>query len=310
MSFSIRRLLSALPTLLGVLTLVFFFIHMIPGDPVDAMLGESAAPVDRERVRAALGLDLPVWEQYSRFLGGALRGDLGRSLHGGRPVAALVGAHLPATAKLALTAALFAVLIALPLGVLSAKHRGSWLDIGSTGLALFGASLPNFFLGPLLVWVFSIELGWLPVSGADAPGSIVLPAMTLGLGMSAILTRLVRSALLDTLGEDFVRTARAKGLTELVVFTRHALRNALLGVTTLFGLQLGSLLGGAVVTETIFAWPGIGRLTLQAIQNRDYPLVQGCVLAIAASYVLVNLLTDLTCQLLDPRVRLSRGEIA
>jgi peptide/nickel transport system permease protein len=205
---------------------------------------------------------------------------------------------------LALTAGLVALAIAIPLGTLSARHRGGWIDGCATAFALFGAAMPNFFLGPLLVLVFSVWLGWFPVSGADSPASLVLPATTLGLGMSAILTRLTRAAVLDALGADFVRTARAKGLSEGRVFVRHALRSGLLPVATVFGLQLGGLLGGAIITETIFAWPGIGRLTLQAIDSRDYPLVQGCVLIIACGYVAANLVTDLAYRRLDPRVRL------
>ena len=299
-----RRLLLALPTLLGVATLVFFFIHLLPGDPVEIMLGERASSADRERLREALGLDRPLVEQYASFLAGAARADLGRSLRDGRPVVEVVLARLPATFVLALTAGVLAIAIAVPLGALSARHRGRWPDAVATGFAMLGASLPNFVLGPLLVLVFSVGLGWLPVSGAASVASLVLPAVTLGLGMSAILTRLVRAAVLDALSQDFVRTARAKGLSETVVFLRHALRSALLPVTTIFGLQLGSLLGGAIITETIFAWPGLGRLTLQAIDGRDYPLVQGCVLVIACGYVAANLLTDLAYQRLDPRVRL------
>jgi len=300
----LRRLALVLPTLLGAATLVFLFIHLVPGDPVDVMLGETAATADRARLRSALGLDQPLWRQYAGFLAGVARGDLGRSLRDGTPVTRLVLARLPATLALAFTAGAFAVLLALPLGALSARYHGRWLDTASSGFALLGASMPNFFLGPLLVLLFALHLGWLPVSGADSAQSVVLPAVTLGLGMSAILTRLTRAAVLDALGCDFIHTARAKGLSENAIFFRHALRNALLSVTTVFGLQLGGLLGGAIITETIFAWPGLGRLTLQAIDSRDYPLVQGCVLVIACGYVVANLLADLACQQLDPRVRL------
>jgi peptide/nickel transport system permease protein len=304
MSGAFRRLLLLLPTLLGVATLVFFFIHWLPGDPIDVMLGENAAAVDREHLRQALGLDRPIWQQYASFVGGAAHGDLGRSLVSGLPVASIVFERLPLTLLLAATAGLIAIAIAIPLGTLSARHRGRWIDGAATGFALLGASMPNFFLGPLLVLVFSVRLGWLPVSGADSPASLVLPAVTLGLGMSAILTRLTRAAVLDALSADFVRTARAKGLSETRVFFRHALRSGLLPVATVFGLQLGGLLGGAIITETIFAWPGIGRLTLQAIDSRDYPLLQGCVLVIACGYVAANLVTDLAYRRLDPRVRL------
>ena len=304
----VRRLLLVAPTLLGVVTLVFFFIHLLPGDPVDAMLGENAAAVDRVALRAALGLDQPITSQYARFLWGAAHGDLGRSLADGSSVAALVGRRIPATAVLALTAGIVALAIAIPLGTVSARYRGGWIDAAATAFALVGASMPNFFLGPLLVLVFSVWLGWLPVSGADSAASLVLPATTLGLGMSAILTRFTRAAVLDALGSDFVRTARAKGLSETRVFLRHALRSGLLPVATVFGLQLGGLLGGAIITETIFAWPGIGRLTLQAIDSRDYPLLQGCVLVIATGYVAANLATDLAYRRLDPRVRLGGEE--
>ena len=308
MSPAARRVLLAAPTLLGAATLVFFFIHMIPGDPVEVMLGETASAVDRARLRAALGLERPLLEQYLSFLAHAVRGDLGRSLRDGTPIAALVLGRLPATLLLAAAAGVIALVVAIPLGALSARHRGRWPDAAATGFALIGASVPSFFLGPLLVLVFSVWLGWLPVSGAESAASLVLPAITLGLGMSAILTRLVRASVLDALSADFVRTARAKGLSEPVVFLRHALRSALLPVTTIFGLQLGSLLGGAIITETIFAWPGIGRLTLQAIQGRDYPLVQGCVLVIAVDYVAANLLTDLAYRRLDPRIRFGARE--
>jgi peptide/nickel transport system permease protein len=303
-----RRVLLALPTLFGVATLVFFFIHLLPGDPVDVMLGEAASAVDRTRLRGALGLDRPLLEQYLTFLSNTARGDLGRSLRDGMPVSTLIRSRLPATLLLAAAAALLAVAIAIPLGALSARHRGRWPDSAATGFALLGASLPNFFLGPLLVLLFSVWLGWLPVSGADSAASLILPAVTLGFGMSAILTRLVRAAVLDALSADYIRTARAKGLSELSVFLRHALRSALLPVVTILGLQLGSLFGGAVITETIFAWPGVGRLTLQAIDSRDYPLVQGCVLVIACGYVATNLLTDLAYHHLDPRLRFGRRQ--
>jgi len=272
------------------------------------MLGETATVADRDRLRASLGLDLPLWRQYATFLARSLHGDFGRSLADGTPALALVLSRLPATLALAAAAGAMALVVAVPLGVLSARHRGRWIDGAAMAFALLGASLPNFFLGPLLVLVFSVELGWFPVSGAGSASSLVLPSVTLGLGMSSILTRLTRAAVLDALGADYIRTARAKGASEATVFLRHALRSALLPLTTIFGLQLGGLLGGAIITETIFAWPGIGRLTLQAINGRDYPLVQACVLVIALGYVLANLVTDLVYQRLDPRVRLERGE--
>jgi peptide/nickel transport system permease protein len=303
MSGIVRRLLLTLPTVLGVVTLVFFFVHLLPGDPVDVMLGETASAADRASLRTALGLDRPIGQQYLEFVLRAATGDLGYSLRDGTPVARRISDCLPATLLLATAAGMIALLVAVPLGALAARHRGRWLDTAATGFSLIGASLPNFFLGPLLVLVFSVQLGWFPVSGADSAAALALPAVTLGLGMSSLLTRLVRAAVLDTLGADYVRTARAKGLAEPIVFLRHALRSALLPVTTVFGLQLGGLLGGAIVTETIFAWPGIGRLTLQAINGRDYPLLQGCALVIACGYVATNLVTDLVYQRLDPRVR-------
>jgi peptide/nickel transport system permease protein len=299
-----RRLLTLPITLLGVVTLVFFFVHAVPGDPIDAMLGESAIAADREALRRALGLDRPVVERYGSYLAGLARGDLGRSVHGGVPVAARIVERLPATVWLALAAAAFAIAVAIPLGTLAGARRGGIADRLAGSLAVLGAASPTFVTGPVLVLGFAIGLGWFPVSGADEPASVVLPAVTLGLGMAAILTRLTRSALVEVLGSDFVRTARAKGLAEPRVVLRHGLRNALLSVTTMLGLQLGSLLGGAVVTETIFAWPGLGRLTLEAIQARDYPLIQGCVLVIALATLLVNTATDWLYARLDPRIRL------
>jgi peptide/nickel transport system permease protein len=308
MSGIVRRLLLTLPTVLGVATLVFFFVHLLPGDPVDVMLGETASAADRAGLRAALGLDRPLGQQYLEFVRHTATGDLGRSLRDGSSVARRIGDCLPATLLLTATAGAVALLVAVPLGALAARHRGCWLDTAATAFSLIGASLPNFFLGPLLVLLFAVRLEWFPVSGADSPAALALPATTLGLGMSSLLTRLVRAAVLDTLGTDYVRTARAKGLSEPAVFLRHALRSALLPVTTVFGLQLSGLLGGAIVTETIFAWPGIGRLTLQAINGRDYPMLQGCVLVIACGCVAINFLTDLVYQRLDPRVRIeARG---
>lgn len=303
MTAVLRRVLAAVPTALGVATLVFFFLHWIPGDPVEVMLGETASAADRARLRHALDLDRPLLEQYRRWVGGCLRGDLGRSLRADQPVTRLIAARAPATAALGVAAAAFAVALALPLGLLAARRPGGWLDGASAAIALLGVSIPNFVLGPLLVLVFSVKLGWLPVSGAEGPASLVLPAATLGLGMSAILARLVRAAVIEAMSADFIRTARAKGASERAVFLRHALRNALLAVVTILGLELGHVLAGAVVTETIFAWPGLGRLVLEAIQARDYPLVQGAVLCIAATYGAVNLATDLACLWLDPRTR-------
>ncbi|MEJ2454465.1 MAG: ABC transporter permease [Candidatus Thiodiazotropha sp.] len=304
--FLLARLMSALLVILGVVCLVFLLIHLIPGDPVDVMLGESARPADRAALRASLGLDQPVALQLVDYLGGVAQLDLGNSLHSDQPVSRLLAERLPATLQLALAALGCALLLALPLGTLAAVRRGSGWDWGAMGFSSLGVSLPNFWLGPLLILCFSLWLGWTPVSGRETASSLILPALTLGTGFAAILARMIRSSLLEVLEEDFVRTARAKGLTERQVLWRHAMRNAWLPVLTLIGIQLGALLGGAVVTEVVFDWPGIGSLMIDAIQRRDYPVVQGCVLCVSLSYVLVNTLTDLLYGVVDPRTR--RGE--
>jgi len=298
----LRRLALLAPTLLGVATLVFAFVHLVPGDPVEIMLGESAAPADLASLRHELGLDRPLAAQYVDFLGHALCGDLGRSLVFHEPVARVIGARYPATLELAGTALLLALGVALPLGVAAAVRPGSALDRLARLASLAGQCLPSFWLGPLLILGFSIQLDWLPVSGRGGLPHLVLPAITLGLGMASILVRLTRASMLAVLGEDYVRTARAKGAPEWRVMGVHALRNALLPVTTVAGLQAGALLAGAIITETVFAWPGLGRLVVQAIDARDYPLVQGCVLAIGLSYVAVNTVTDLLYGAIDPRL--------
>lgn len=304
LNFILSRILSAAIVVLGVSSLVFFLIHLVPGDPVEVMLGESAQPADRAALRHALGLDQPVVVQLLDYFSGLLRFDLGISLHTQRPVADLLLERLPATIELTIAALLIAVAIAFPLGVLSAVRKDSAWDHGARVVSLLGISIPHFWLGPLLILVFSLWLGWLPVSGREGMASLVLPAVTLGTALAAILSRMVRATLLETLGEDYVRTARAKGLTEHAVILRHALRNALLPVITVLGLQLGALLGGAIVTEMVFSWPGLGQLTIEAIHRRDYPVVQACVLLISVTYVGVNTLTDLAYAWLDPRVRL------
>lgn len=287
---------------LGVCTLVFLLIHLVPGDPVEAMLGERAQAADRAALRAALGLDLPLWEQYRHYLIGLVQLDLGQSFLDQRPVAAILGERLPATLRLAAAALGIALVLALPLGVLAARLRGTAVDSAAMTLSLLGVSIPNFWLGPLLILVFSLWLGWTPVSGDETALSIVLPAITLGTALAAVLARMVRASLLEVLNEDYVRTARAKGLGEAAVLWRHALRNAWLPVLTVIGLQLGGLLAGAVITETVFAWPGIGSLLVESIKARDFPVVQGCVLLISLSYVLVNALTDLAYAWIDPRI--------
>lgn len=297
----LQRLLDTLLVLLGVTTLVFFLTALVPGDPVDVLLGESAAAADREALRSAMGLDRPLGERWLAYLGGVVQGDLGQSLVRARPVAELIGERLPATVQMALAAFAVVLLVSLPLGALAAQYRGRAIDHGASLFALVGQSIPNFWLGPLLVLALSIGLGWLPVSGAQAPGSLVLPALTLGLSMAAVSMRMLRASLLEIAQQDYLRSARAKGMSGTAVLWRHALPNALTPVLTLLGLQLGGLLGGAVITEVVFAWPGIGSLLIDAIRQRDYPLIQGVVLVIAITYVVVNLLTDLALRWLDPR---------
>ena len=300
--YLIQRLLLLLPTLFGALTLVFFLIHLVPGDPIEIMLGETASAADKEELRRSLALDQPLMVQYRNFLTGLLSGDLGRSLYEQSGVTDLIRTRLPATIELTLSAMAMAIVISFPLATLAAVNKGAWIDRGSLLFSLLGLSLPNFWLGPLLMIIFSIQLGWTPVSGRGGIDHLLLPSLTLGLGMAAILTRILRTSLLRVVNEDYVRTARAKGLSEKAVWFKHTLRNALLSVITIMSLQFGSLLAGSIITETVFSWPGIGRLTVQAIQSRDYPLVQGCVLVIATSYLLVNLLTDIFYQLVDPRI--------
>jgi len=299
----LARLSAALVVILGICTLVFLLIHLVPGDPVEAMLGESAQSADREALRVALGLDRSVSEQYLNYLGRLIRLDLGESFQDRRPIASILGERVPATLELTAAALSLALVLALPLGVLAARHQGTGLDAGAMGLSLVGVSIPNFWLGPLLILIFSLWLGWTPVSGREGMSSLILPAITLGTGMAAILARMVRGSVLEVLGEDYVRTARAKGLSEGRVLWGHALRNAWLPILTLIGMQLGGLLGGAVITETVFAWPGVGSLLVEAIQSRDYPVVQACVLLVSLSYVLVNTLTDLVYSWIDPRIR-------
>jgi peptide/nickel transport system permease protein len=302
--FFMRRLAILIPTVLGAVTLVFFFLHMIPGDPVEVMLGEMAQQADKEQLREELGLNLPLHIQYGRFITGVFKGDLGDSFFYRRPVTQVIAERAPATVELALAAFLVAGLIAIPLGIIAALREGTVVDNASVLFSLLGVSMPNFWLGPLLIILFSITLGWFPVSGRGGVGSLVLPAITLGTALAAILSRMTRASLLERLGEDYLTVARAKGLPEWKVILKHALRNALIPVITVMGLQFGALLSGAIITENVFSWPGIGTLLINAIEARDYPLVQGCILFITLSYVLVNLLTDLIYGWVDPRIRL------
>ena len=305
-NYVLRRILLTIPVLFGVSTLVFLFIHLIPGDPVQVMLGESANAADVEALRHHLGLNRPLGEQYLLFWKGVLTGNLGASIHTGQPILRAIAERLPATLELTLAAMGVGLLLAIPLGVISASKQYSLFDNGAMFVALLGISMPHFWLGPLLILLFSVRLNWLPVSGNDTIWHLILPAVTLGTALAAKLTRMTRSSVLEVLREDYVTTARAKGLRESVVIFKHALRNALIPVITILGLQFGALLSGALITETIFAWPGIGRLAITAIQKRDYPLVQGCVLMIAFSYVFVNLLTDLAYAWADPRIRFEK----
>jgi ABC-type dipeptide/oligopeptide/nickel transport system permease component len=298
------RFLFTLPALWLILTMVFLLVHIVPGDPVQQMLGEGARAEDMERLHRALGLDLPLHVQYGRYLAGLLRGNWGQSFRFQTPVLRVVLERYPATITLALTGLLICAAIGIPAGVLAAHRRGHAADRAVGFFTLLGLSVPNFALGPVLILLFSIQLGWLPVSGKEGWASLVLPGITLGAALAAILTRTVRSSMIEELSSDYVRTARAKGLPESAVLFRHAFRNALIPIVTILGLQFGTLLAGTIVTETIFSWPGIGRLTVQAIQARDYPLLQGCILVIAFSYVVVNLLTDFIYALADPRIRL------
>jgi len=297
------RLLQAIPTLLGVATLVFFLLHLVPGDPVDALLGETALAADRDAMRHALHLDEPVLLQYGHYLQGLVAGDWGASIIDQRDVLTRILERLPATAELAVVSLLIAIFLALPLGYWAARHAGEKQDTWAMGFSLLGVSIPNFWLGPMLMLVFSVFLGWLPVSGMEQSGSLVLPAITLGTALAAILSRMARSSWLEAMSMDAIRTARAFGISERVIWWRHAARIAAVPVVTMFALQLGAVLGGAVITETVFDWPGLGLLTIEAIQQRDYPMVQGCILLIAGFYVLANLLADLLGLILDARQR-------
>jgi ABC-type dipeptide/oligopeptide/nickel transport system permease component len=301
--FLVRRILLTIPVLLGVATLVFALIHLIPGDPVQAMLGETAAPEDVAALRTQLGLDKPLLVQYAAFLRGAASGDLGRSLRTNQPVTAAIAERMPATIELALAAMAFAILVAIPLGIVAAVRARTVVDHAATTLALAGISMPNFWLGPLLAIVFSVLLGWLPVSGRGTTAHLVLPAITLGAPLAAVLARMTRGSLLEELSEPYVLAARARGASYARAVLRHAFRNSLIPIVTVLGLQFGAVLTGAVITETIFAWPGVGRLLIQSISFRDYPLVQGCILLIATTYVSMNVLTDLMYGVLDPRIR-------
>jgi len=301
----IRRFTGFCIVVFGVLLLTFLLIHLVPGDPVEVMLGESASTADRAQLRAELGLDQPLIQQFGTYLAKLSHGDFGQSIHTKTPILELIKIRYPATLKLAFLSLLIALSIGIPLGIYAALKAGKWQDLIVTIVSVRLSAMPAFWLGPMLMLIFAVWLGWLPVSGMESNTSIVLPALTLGFGLSAILTRMTRTSLLEVLNDDYIRTARAKGLTEPNVIIRHALRAALLPIITIIGLQMGSLLAGTVITETIFSWDGIGRLLVESIEKRDYPVTQACVLVVALSYVFVNLLTDILYRFADPRVKLA-----
>ena len=301
--YFLTRILYTLPVVWLVVSLVFLLIHLVPGDPILQMLGEGVPAADLQAARHAYGLDLPLSKQYLNYWKGVVHGNLGLSLRYNQSVSRLLVQRYPYTLKLTLAALLVAVLLSIPAGVRSARRRNEWDDRTISVVSLFGLSFPNFALGPILILIFSIKMGWLPVSGSGSFANLVLPAITMGSALAAILTRMVRTSMLEELNQDYVRTARAKGLSETTVVYRHALRNALIPVITVLGLQFGALLAGAIVTEKIFSWPGVGRLTIDAIANRDYYVVQGCILAIGLTYIAVNFMTDLVYSVLNPRIR-------
>lgn len=304
MGYVTKRLLSVFPVMFCACTLVFFFIHMIPGDPVEIMLGEMATQADKQQLRSDLNLDKPVWEQYFDFMNGLVtKGSLGESFYYKESVTTIISKRYGWTLLLAFSAMIVAVIIAIPIGVISALRRGSALDAGAGAFALLGLSMPNFWLGPLLILFVSIKLGLLPVSGEGGLTHLILPAFTLGFGMSGILSRITRASMLEVLDSPYVTSAKAKGLSKAKVVAKHALKNALIPVITIMGMQFGALLAGSIITETIFSWEGVGQLLIRAISARDYPLLQGCVLVMALSYVLVNLTIDLAYGFVDPRVR-------
>jgi peptide/nickel transport system permease protein len=301
--YLLRRLLLTVPVMLGVATLVFALIHLVPGDPAQSMLGETATAEEIKQLRTSLGLDRPLLAQYGSFLAGVTRGNLGTSFRTRQPVAREIWRRLGDTAVLAVSAMVVAIAVAIPLGIVAAVFRGRALDHAAMTLALAGISMPSFWLGPLLAIFFAVQLGWLPVSGSGTPAHLVLPAVTLGTALAAILARMTRSSVIEELRELYVMAARARGLSHVRAVVRHAFRNSLVPVVTIIGLQFGAVLTGTIITETIFGWPGVGRLLITAINTRDYPLVQGCILFISVTYVAMNLLTDLTYGWLDPRIR-------
>ncbi len=303
--YLVRRLLALIPVALGVATLTFAIIHLVPGDPVIAMLGETAAPADIVGMRRQLGLDRPLLEQYTAYLGGLAVGDLGESISYRKPVSQLIAERFPATIELAAAGMLVALILAFPLGIIAGANPGGAGDLGAMGFAIVGISIPHIYLGPLLMILFSLDLRWLPLTGRGGLGHLVLPAVTLGTALAAILARMLRQSLIRVRESDYMRTALGKGLSARAALVRHGLKNALTSVVTIIGLQMGGLLSGTLITEMIFSWPGIGRLLITAIGARDYPVVEGCVLTFAMTYVVINVATDLVYAVVDPRVRVS-----
>jgi ABC-type dipeptide/oligopeptide/nickel transport system permease component len=295
-----------LPVGLGVILIVSLLIHCVPGDPADMALGPYATEVERAAYKQSLGLDRPLIHQIGDFYVRLFQGDLGQSTIYHKPVIELIGTRIPATLELALCAMAIAIFLSLPLGIISALKKGRWQDYVAMGFALTGIAIPSFWLGPMLVLVFAVEWGWLPVSERLGWTSYVLPSFSLGLALSGMLSRMTRNSMLDHFKEDYVRTARAKGALESTVILKHVLRNASLPLVTVVGLQFGVLLTGAIITERIFDWPGLGSLILDGINNRDYPVVQGCVLVFSMTYLIVNLLTDLAYACVDPRIKTHR----
>jgi peptide/nickel transport system permease protein len=301
----VRRLLALVPVAIGVATLTFAIIHLVPGDPVIAMLGETAAPADIVGMRRQLGLDRPLLTQYAAYLGGLAVGDLGESISYRKPVARLIAERFPATIELAAAGMLVAILLAFPLGLIAGSNPGGAGDLSAMGFAIVGISVPHIYLGPLLMILFSLDLRWLPLTGRGGIAHLILPAITLGTALAAILARMLRQSLIRVRESDYMRTALSKGLSPRAALFRHGLKNALTSVVTIIGLQMGALLSGTLITEIIFSWPGIGRLLISAIGARDYPVVEGCVLTFAMTYVVVNMATDLVYAMVDPRVRIS-----
>lgn len=302
-NYLVKRLLSIIPVLIGISLLLFFMLRMLPGDPAQVLAGQMATPQEIENIRHQLGLDRPIYEQYVIYLGHLVRFDLGRSARTQNPVSQEIWARLPNTLLLAVVAMGLACLFGIPAGIISALRPYSWIDYAVTMTALFGISMPVFWLGLMLVVVFAVILKWLPAGGTGGWQYVVLPSVTLASFVVAFIARMTRSTMLETLSQDYTTTARSKGLTEKVIVVKHALTNALIPIITVVGLQFGMLLGGAVLTETVFAWPGIGRLIVDSILARDYPMIQGVILVFGLLYILVNLAVDLVYAFVDPRIR-------